>query len=320
MASKFNNYSLYIPTLKKIYSEELVINIFWKIGAGTISRIDFVPIMKTIEGQEEPVEDSVYRRAFIYTKSYWSLAVTNAIDETGSYRMYPNLPFDAEPTQSTEYWLLLKNKTPVPYATTTLNVHQLAHNNGLLETKVFDMETKVIEMEQEMSKMKEEIARLKYDNDTMSMTLTEDVRRRCDSHSTTESEAENFVNSWESILRMMEEQEGIIRDDQEEYENSCEADREREEDLVYDDSGEMTQRGRRVVTTDNGTYIEYEMLDVDGYNNGDVAPRGERLTDEGETCSECGFKGELFAYGWRHADDNLCRNCANLPGMDAYEC
>ena len=96
--------------------------------------------------------------------------------------------------------------------------------------------------------------------------------------------------------------------------------REREEDLVYDDSGEMTPRGR-IVKKENNCH-KYEMLDVDGYNNGDVAPRGWKVSIEVdlETCSECGFKGKLFAYGWRHADDNLCHDCVNLPGMDAYEC
>ena len=307
MAAKFSSYSLYIPTLKKIYSEELIINIFWKIGVGTITRIDFVPIMKTIEGQAEPVEDPVYRRAFIYTKSYWALVVTESIDKTGSYRLYPNLPFEAEPTESTEYWLLLKNKSPVPYATTTLNVHQLAHNNGLLETKV-------AEMEQEMIKMKEEIERLKEENVSMSSQMKADERDRC--QSITEEGAERFASSWETILRMMEEQQGIIQDDiEEEYQ------REQEECLVYDDSGEMTPRGRRVVTTDNGTYIQYEMLDVDGYNDGDVSPRGEIVNPEDlETCSECGLKKEIVAYGWRHADDNVCRDCLRLPGMDYYEC
>ena len=124
---------------------------------------------------------------------------------------------------------------------------------------------------------------------------------------------------------MMEEQQTINKKDYDDL-------REQEEDLVYDDSGEMTPRGRTIVRTENGTYYQYEMLDVDGYNNGDVAPRGEFqyiASDDDEDkiehidlemCSECGFKGELAAYGWRHADDNLCRNCVNLPGMEKYEC
>ena len=89
-----------------------------------------------------------------------------------------------------------------------------------------------------------------------------------------------------------------------------------EEFLIYDDSVEMTPRGRVV------TYNEFyeSILGKAGYNHGDLAPRGKKMFNDLEICSECGFEGELFAYGWRHADDNLCIDCVNLPGMDAYEC
>lgn len=311
MAAIHTNYSLYIPSLKKVYSEERIINIFYNLGIGIVTRIDFVPIMKTIKGKAEPVEDAVYRKAFVYTKCYWDHSVTDDIDQTGSCRIYPNLPFNVEPTQSTEYWLLLKNKIPVPYAATSLNVHQLAHNNGLLETKL-------AEMEQEMSRMKEEIERLKDENETMSVQIAADIARERDRcQHVTEESAHNFVNSFENVLRMMEERENLLDNDEEQ----CEDQREQESELTYDDSGEMTPRGRRVITTENGTYIQYDLLDVDGYNNGDVSPRGELMNpDELETCSECGLKKKIVAYGWRHADDNMCRDCLHLPGMDYYEC
>ena len=90
---------------------------------------------------------------------------------------------------------------------------------------------------------------------------------------------------------------------------------EEEEYLIYDDSGEMTPRGR--VVTNYAQFYE-SVLGSDGYNDGDVAPRGLKV--DLEICSECGFEGDLFAYGWRHTDDNLCIDCVNLPGMDAYEC
>jgi regulator of replication initiation timing len=340
-------YSLYIPTINKKYSAEMIINMFWQFFMGNVDRIDFVPIMKQPKDtSKEPIEDPNFWQAFLYVRprTTWATFVTDAIDNAGSYKFYPNQNPHPDPEKQgspKEYWIILKNKTPVPYAQTHLNVHQLAHNNSLLETKVSEMETKFAEMEAEMLKMKskmeemvQDVARLQYDNDTMSMQLEANTKReRCDSHSTTESDAEAFVNSWENILRMAEEQQGIFRDEngrtsedrQRMYEIDDNDGREREEDLVYDDSGEMTQKGRIVKTDNHGnTYYYYEMLDVDGYNNGDVAPRGDIAIDikdiETETCSECGFKGELFAYGWRHADDNLCRDCANLPGMDAYEC
>jgi regulator of replication initiation timing len=271
MAAKYNNYSLYIPTVKKVYSEELIINICWKLGAGTITRIDFVPIMKTNEGQEEPVEDPVYRQAFIYTKSYWALVITDSIDNTGSYRMYPNLPFNTEPTKATEYWLLLKNKTPVPYATTTLNIHQLAHNNGLLETKLAEMETKLAEMEQENS-------RLNVENVKMTFELS--VMDGLDAKFEKEMSARCFIDSYDNILKMMEQQQ---------------------EDSDADADGESSPR----------TYI-YHLEDVED----ETEHEGKKAL---EICSECGLITKIVAYGWRDANDNVCRDCLNLPGMDYYE-
>lgn len=331
-----NDYSLYIPTINKKYSAEVIINIFWKCFMGNVDRIDFVSIMKQPKDlKKEPFEDPNFWQAFIYVRprTSWASFVTDSIENTGSYRFYPYPEKQGAPS---EYWLILKNKNPVPYAQTHLNVHQLAHNNSLLETKVSEMETKVSEMETKalemetkasevnqeilemkikMLQMEQDIARLQYDNDTMAQQLDPNIlRERCDSHSTTESEAESFVNSWENILRMMEEQQGIVRDEEDDNDG-----REREEDLVYDDSGEMTPRGRVIKKdADADNCHNYAMLDIDGYNNGDVAPRGKKVSIE--VCSECGFKGELMAYGWRNPDDNLCQDCVNLPGMDAYEC
>ena len=93
-----------------------------------------------------------------------------------------------------------------------------------------------------MLKMKEEIARLKEENNAMSCQMRADIERNWDRcHGFTEEEAESFVNSWENILKMSEE-----ANKNEDYDEEYEDQREREEDLVYDDSGEMTPRGRIV--------------------------------------------------------------------------
>jgi hypothetical protein len=83
---------------------------------------------------------------------------------------------------------------------------------------------------------------------------------------------------------------------------------EEEEDLVYDDSGEMTPRGR--INTNNNYDIDdyYEELSYSDRFNND------------EPCSLCGENKEIIAYGWRDVDDNLCGDCVNLPGMEKYEC
>jgi regulator of replication initiation timing len=330
---------------------------FWKFFMGNIDRIDFVPIMKqSKDPNKEPFEDTNFWQAFIYVRpgTNWASIVTDAIESNGSYKFFPNQEtayahFSVQQPNPKEYWVILKNNNPVPYAQTHLNVHQLAHNNSLLETKVSDMEAKVsdmeakvLEMEQEMLQMKskmedmkQDVARLQYDNDTMSMQLSEAVgRTRSDSHSTTESEAESFVNSLENILRMAEDQQGIYRDENgypidqmysgDKYEDDNDG-REREEDLVYDDSGEMTPRGRVIKKEDN--CHNYAMLDIDGYNNGDVAPRGWKVSieDDGETSPRGDYEddgessprfdyeddGESSPRRYRSAEGSLGCNCSD---------
>lgn len=241
-------FSLYIPTINKKYTIENIITTFWKLDIGNVDRIDFVPIMKTYK--DEQVEDTNFRQAFIYItpNTNWNTFVIGSIEKNGSFRLFPHqetsydrfYPLPGGSVQEgnpREYWILLKNKNPVPYSTTSLNIHQLAHNNELLETKVS-------EMEEEMLKMKEEITRLKEENNAMSCQMRADIERNWDRcHGFTEEEAESFVNSWENILKMSEE-----GNTNEEYDEEYEDQREREEDLVYDDSGEMTPRGRVIKT------------------------------------------------------------------------
>ena len=104
-----------------------------------------------------------------------------------------------------------------------------------------------------------------------------------------------------------------------EYKRFCQMnsfDEEQEENLIYDDSGEMTPRGK--INTNYEHFYE-SVLGRDGYNDGDVAPRGELVNDL-EVCSECQLITKIIAYGWRDEDDNLCADCLCLPGMDDYEC
>ena len=108
-----------------------------------------------------------------------------------------------------------------------------------------------------------------------------------------------------------------------EYKRFCQMNsfnEEEEQDLIYDDSGEMTPRGKI-----NIEYAQFydSVLGKDGYCDGDVAPRGKnpRIEDEHhEVCSECHLLTKIVAYGWRDENDNLCVDCVNLPGMDDYEC
>jgi len=102
--------------------------------------------------------------------------------------------------------------------------------------------------------------------------------------------------------------------------NSFDEEQEEEKDLIYDDSGEMTSRGK--INTNYAQFYE-SVLGKDGYCDGDVAPRKKKPRVEAEpleVCSECQLITRLVAYGWRHENDNLCFDCVNLPGMYAFEC
>jgi hypothetical protein len=90
---------------------------------------------------------------------------------------------------------------------------------------------------------------------------------------------------------------------------------EEEEFLIYDDSGEMTPRGR-VLKLDKPMDVDFD-YDDDHYEE---FSRSDRFDNDHELCSECQLITKIIAYGWRHPDDNLCMNCVNLPGMDDYEC
>ena len=328
--------SLYIPTLKVSCDVERIIYIFWKFNLGKIDRVDFVPIMIPVKGKTEPQEDRRFKKAFIYldAKSSWHPDIIKAVEEEKPYKFYPNRDEHFENFRDDSYWLLLKNKSPVPYTTTTLNVHQLAHNNTLLETKVSDMEEEIL-------KMKLEIERIQVENDNMYRQLTPDVaRERCDSHSTTESEAEAFVNSFENILRMAEEQGGIYRDENGNYEEYI---RQRMySGDMYEDDGEASPRNRNDSHEDQSEpelneefsalgwiqsqeeeYKEEEEEEFLVYDDsGEMTPRGRvvKKEDRLEVCRDCGLKKEISSLGWRHADYNLCLDCLKLSCLSDENC
>ena len=142
--------SLYIPSVKMSYGVDNISYILWKFNLGRVNRVDFVPIMKPVEGKD-PVEDTKYKQVFVYIdpKTVWNPELLQTIEDKGSYRLYPNREQQSflHLQDDKEYWIFLKNKSPVPYSTTTLNVHQLAHNMTLLETKH-------LELEEEMATLK----------------------------------------------------------------------------------------------------------------------------------------------------------------------
>jgi len=200
--------SLYIPSVKISYTEDRIKTIFETLGLGLVNRIDFAPIMKTVTGKEEKIACNKFKQAFLYIdpreEIIWARDIVSALDENTAHKIYPN-------REQNEYWLILKNKSPVPYANTELNIHQLAHNNALLEARI-------LEMEQEIKKLKEEkdeiediaikmVNNYNYDEDArfIDQTLEYDDDSDSDDDETKERKAKEFVDSLEHILEMMEE-------------------------------------------------------------------------------------------------------------------
>jgi hypothetical protein len=181
--------SLYIPSVKISYTVDKIVFLFWRHGLGKVDRIDFVPIIKANDK-----ECLHFKQAFLYVdpRSAWHPDIVKSIENGSPYKIYPNRDetFDHLRDEK-EYWLILKNKSPVPYATTTLNVHQLANNLALLEAQFKELEEKLIDKEVRIAEKEAEYRILKWsiENNKIQEEMTEE-------------KAEKFVTSLDNILRM----------------------------------------------------------------------------------------------------------------------
>ena len=131
--------SLTIERIKKIYTEDIIINIFWKNFLGKVYRVDF-----------EPIEtDSEYQTATIYKdeKYEWSVEVIKSINETGNFVLY-HTNFDG----SNDCWTMKKCPNPIPMATTTRNIHQLDHENNVLKYENGSLKALIAVLEKELKK------------------------------------------------------------------------------------------------------------------------------------------------------------------------
>ena len=151
--------SLYIPTVKSSYTSEKIMFLFWTHGLGKVDRVDFTPIIKA--NNKECVH---FKQAFLYVDpmSAWHPDIVKSIEEGTSYKVYPNKWNAFEHLRDNkEYWIILKNKSPVPYTTTKLNVHQLANNLALLESLFAEKELRLAEKELRIAELETENAKLK---------------------------------------------------------------------------------------------------------------------------------------------------------------
>ena len=119
--------SLTIERIKKTYTEDMIINVFWKYFLGKVYRVDF-----------EPIEtESEYQTVTIYKdeKYEWSEEIIKSINQTGNFVLY-HTNFD----RTNDCWTMYKNANPIPRATTTRNIHQLDHENKALKDRIAELE------------------------------------------------------------------------------------------------------------------------------------------------------------------------------------
>ena len=223
-------FSLYIPSVKAYYSVEKIMFLFWRLGFGKVDRVDFVPIIRS-DTTEECLK---FKQAFIYVdaRSEWHPDIVKSIEEGAPYRVYPNREdsFDHLRDEK-EYWLILKNKSPVPYATTTLNVHQLANNLALLEKQF-------AEKEAELTHQKALISELEAVNTRLS-EFNRDRSVDDDDENTEEMKAYNFLTSFDNVLRMMgPRQNNDDIEDDDHYEEYSRSDRFNEDEDEDEDEDE----------------------------------------------------------------------------------
>ena len=119
--------SLTIERIKKTYTEDMIINVFWKYFLGKVYRVDF-----------EPIEtESEYQTVTIYKdeKYEWSEEIIKYINQTGNFVLY-HTNFD----RTNDCWTMKKCPNPIPRATTTRNIHQLDHENSVLKARIAELE------------------------------------------------------------------------------------------------------------------------------------------------------------------------------------
>jgi len=144
--------SVFIPTISKIHTEERIANYFALKCVGNVERVDFVEHPSHAKGLHSDIKD--FHQAFVhFTPDQKTHEIMEAIEQKGSYRFYPCDKLICSFKEQNQYWILLKNKNPVPK--TELNVNQLAHNQKLMEEREALMVEKMEKMFQKMEQMEE---------------------------------------------------------------------------------------------------------------------------------------------------------------------
>ena len=70
--------ALFVTNIKIAYTEELIINNFWKYGLGKVSRV---------EHQNAEYRNDEYRTAFIYPETNWNSELTAALEKDSVFQL-----------------------------------------------------------------------------------------------------------------------------------------------------------------------------------------------------------------------------------------
>ena len=148
--------SIYIPRIG-INTDEISLQImFDQLLIGSVSRVDFVQI-----------EDNArFKKAFVHLSEYYDTEIAYDIKDS----FYNDKPYHLYPDENSRvYWILLKNKSPIPE--TTLNVHQLAENHRILEAQVWQQAGQIDILLTTKSRMTEQIDRMTEQIERLQQTV-----------------------------------------------------------------------------------------------------------------------------------------------------
>jgi hypothetical protein len=112
-----SQYCLYVPIISTTYLEDDIKRIF-DADIGKVTRVDFAPA-KSKPGQLNTVP-AIIRSAYVYISCFYRTRLAANIRST-LYGLNRGFRFVLT---SREYWVLLKNRNPIP--TCEQNIHQLA--------------------------------------------------------------------------------------------------------------------------------------------------------------------------------------------------
>jgi triacylglycerol esterase/lipase EstA (alpha/beta hydrolase family) len=124
--------SLLIKHIRRCYTEDMIIDIFWKNGLGKVYRVDFEAIV-----YDNGDWNFDFQRAFVYKDetTHWDSEFIESLEKYGLF-ILDHTTFNGE----TEQFKMYKNPHPIPRTTTTRNIHQLDHINRKLMARIRELE------------------------------------------------------------------------------------------------------------------------------------------------------------------------------------